>query len=168
MSVTSGKTLDVLLATGRPMFGDQSSVCPLNVVVAGLAPMQTPSVFRTFRDDVLLNTAAGTALVDAYYRAAPTMAEFLLDHHGALAAARYVARGVEWTVVHAEWLLALVSGALVWVLGRRYLRRRHAGAVSALLLAGALSFAAMPADALLLPYDISDYAAMSSDVIHGK
>ncbi|GMV91951.1 MAG: hypothetical protein AMXMBFR82_17290 [Candidatus Hydrogenedentota bacterium] len=166
-SVTSGKSLDTLLATGRPMFGDQSSVCPLNVVVAGLAPMQTPSVFRGLRDDLLLNTAAGTALVDAYYRAAPTMAQYLVEHRNVLAAARLVARGVEWAVVHAELLLLLVSGALVTMLAGRYLRRRNARAASALLLAGGMCLMAAPADALLLPYDISDYMERSSDVIHG-
>jgi len=168
ISKTSGKTLDVLLAAGRPMFGDQNAVCPLNVVVAGLPTIHGPNLFRGFRDNVLLNTAAGTALVDVYYRAAPTMAQYLLDHPTALASARYAARGFEWVAVHAEWLLAFVSMLLAWSLGRRYVRRRKAVAVSALLIAGALGFGAVPAEALLMPYDISDYVTMSSDVIYGQ
>lgn len=167
-SLTSGKTLDTLLATGRPMFGDQNAVCPLNVVVAGIYPLHSPAMFRGLRDDVLLNTAVGTALVDAYYRAAPGMAQYLLEHRNVLATARYAARGFEWVVMHAEWLLVLVSAILALALGRRFLRRRTAGAVSALVVAGALSFASMPADALLLPYDLADYMELSSDVIHGE
>lgn len=31
VSETSGKTLDVILATGRPMFGEQDQTCPLLV-----------------------------------------------------------------------------------------------------------------------------------------
>ena len=43
---------------------------------------------RSFRDNVLLKSAAGTALVDLYYRAAPFMARQLLHHEGVLRAVR--------------------------------------------------------------------------------
>lgn len=168
VSATSGKTLDVLLAAGRPMFGSQSSVCPLNVIVAGLPTIHGPNMFRGLRDDLLLNTAAGTALVDAYYRAAPTMAQYLLEHRTLLASARFVARGFEWVVVHVEWLLVLVATLLAWSLGRRYVRRRKALAAATILCACALGFGSLPADALLMPYGISDYVTMSSDVIYGE
>ncbi len=168
VSETSGKTLDVLLAAGRPMFGDQNAVCPLNVIVAGIYPAQSPAIFRGFRDKVLLNTAVGAAMVDAYYRAAPTMAQYLLEHRTVLASARYVARGFEWVIAHAEWLLALVTAMLLWGFGRRYWLRRKAVTISGLILVGALAFGAQPAHALLLPYDISDYMDKSSDVIYGN
>ncbi|MCC6486937.1 MAG: hypothetical protein IT364_05500 [Candidatus Hydrogenedentes bacterium] len=168
VSEVSGKTLDVLLAAGRPMFGDQTAVCPLNVIVAGLETVQGPTMLRGLRDKVLLNSAAGTALVDAYYRMSPVMAQYLLDHGHVLAAARVLARGLEWMVVHAEWLLASVTLLLCGLLGRRYYRRLR-GATALLALAGAATlFAATPADALLTPYDISDYVCLSTDVIHGE
>lgn len=43
---------------------------------------------RAFRDNVLLKSAVGTALVDLYYRAAPGLARQLLEHRAVLRLAR--------------------------------------------------------------------------------
>lgn len=166
VSANSGKSLDTLLAAGKPMFGTANRVCPLNVIVAGMdTNNQSSKAMRTVRDSVLLNNAVGTAFMDAYYRAAPSMAEFLLAHAGALAVARGGMRGAEWLWSHCE-LLALMAGAVlaVGVLWRRLGKR--GGTVAGLLL---LTFAlAMPASAITGYRNLEEYVADSESVVSGK
>ncbi|GMU92921.1 MAG: hypothetical protein AMXMBFR4_19790 [Candidatus Hydrogenedentota bacterium] len=165
VSQTSGKTLDVILAAGRPMFGDQNSTCPLNVVVSGINVVQGPNVLRALRDKVLLPTAAGAAFVDLYYRAAPAMAAFLIETPAALTAARVTMTGFEWIVVHAE--ISLLAIALFLVSAVAWRRRRHVSTLALL----ALTFGIAPFSGQAMVDDrlgIDDYLTMADDVIVGK
>ncbi|MFA6240588.1 MAG: CFI-box-CTERM domain-containing protein [Candidatus Hydrogenedentales bacterium] len=163
VSATTGKTLDVLLASGKPMFGEENQTCPLNVVVSGINAVEGPKVLRELRDRVLLSNAVGTALMDAYYRAAPTMADYLIRHAGVLAAARSIMKGFEWMVVHAE-VMCVAVGALLAAMMLRNRMRRRALTAAALLVMASVPFA----QAQMVPFkDISDIVAASDDVVQG-
>lgn len=167
LSANSGRTLETMLPGTRPMFGDPNDVCPLNVVVAGLTPGRTPAALRGLRDGVLLETAAGTAFMDAYYRVAPGMAAFLLRNERAYAAARGAMTAAEWVYDRAEWLLAVFAGLFALMLTRAARSRRRATAAGLMLLAG-LALATSPAHGLLIPMTPEELVAHSDNVITAK
>jgi hypothetical protein len=150
VSATSGKTLSTMLPGNKPMFGVRNDICWLNVVVAGMAPSaEIPRFLRGMRDGYLLNSPAGTALIDAYYRTAPPLARYLAAHPVALGYARSVFSGLEWVFRHAEMLLMATAG----LLGLRVLlelrRWRAARTAAGLLVAAGLLLACGSAHALL-------------------
>ncbi|HRK35929.1 MAG TPA: hypothetical protein PLJ47_15140, partial [Candidatus Hydrogenedentes bacterium] len=168
VSQTSGKTLDIILATGRPMFGDQDQTCPLNVIVTPIDGGDTAlASIRSMRDNVLLQTAVGAAIADLYYRLAPGAAKSLLDNATALAFAQHAYRSLVWIVNHAEMLLVITGLALLASLMRRRAGRARALASAAFLFAAVL-FLAAPANAQMLPYNLQDYLAVSDLVVVGK
>ncbi len=163
VSVNSGKTLSTMLPGTKPMFGARNDVCWLNVVVAGVAPTgQTPQFLRDVRDRMLLGSAVGTAVMDAYYRTAPPVARYLSTHPRAFEFARGAFGLWEWVYAHAEVLL-MVSGAL-FALGvaaklRRWRMLRNAAGgvlVASLLLAGGQAHA-------LLAYMSDEQMVKTSD-----
>lgn len=163
VSVTTGKTLDVLLASGRPMFGDENQVCPLNVVVSGINVVEGPKVLRQLRDQVLLTNAVGTAIMDVYYQAAPVLAGFLIRHDTVRSAAQLLMQGFEWLVIHVEWLCLAVGALLAALLVRGRMARKAAAALSLLLILGIPS-----AYAQRVPFeDLSDIVAASDNVVEG-
>ncbi len=52
--------------------------------------------FRVFRDDVLLKSAAGTALVEGYYATSPAIADYVATHPGAARVVRGVLTPLAW------------------------------------------------------------------------
>ena len=168
VSVNSGKTLSVMLAGGRPMFGDQNAVCPLNVIVAGMKTNRGPTALREFRDSLLLKSAVGTAMMDAYYRVSPVFAQFLLRHGRVLSATRWIARGVEWSLAHRAAVVGALAVCLAACLGfRRWSRRATKAAASVLVVVAALSFAS-PAQALFALNDVEEYVSSADDVVAGR
>ncbi len=182
VSETSGKTLDVILATGRPMFGEQDQTCPLLVVVGppvdggggdggdggdggkgGEEEEQKKlAALRAFRDDTLLGSGVGVAIADTYYRIAPIVTDFLLSNSVVYAAARWFVAPLSWIISNAEWLL-LATGLALLANVRRSVRVRRAVVASAI----ALGAMAVASHAQMLPYEISDYLVQSDDVIVG-
>jgi hypothetical protein len=166
-SVTTGKSLETVLSAGRPMFGDPNLVCPLNVVVAGMKTNRGPSALRHVRDATLLNTALGAAVMDAYYRVAPSAAEFLLSHGRMLAVARLAARGAEWVFGNGMAVLALLAGVGALAGGWRW-RKRVRAIVMPLILIAALCCLATPAAATFAFKDMDQYVAASDEIVTGK
>jgi hypothetical protein len=147
------------------MFGDINETCPLNVVVAGINAVEGPKLLRAVRDRLLLTSAVGISVADAYYRMAPSVAKFLVRHETLLGVVRWSFERLDWVIAHAEVLLAFVAALLAAVAGRR-LRRRLAPAL--LLFALALALGAPAASAQLVPYkDMADFVAASTDVVQG-
>ena len=105
----------------------------------GGSNMSGPNRLRAFRDGVLLRSAAGTALVDLYYRTAPVLARFLLNHNLAFRLFQRFANLVYWTMEH----LFLIAGFFVAGLGTLWMlrRRRARGAAAGLLVLGVLLWA---------------------------
>ncbi|MDZ4859473.1 MAG: hypothetical protein SGI88_10880 [Candidatus Hydrogenedentes bacterium] len=168
VSETSDRTLDTILAAGRPMFGDQNETCPLNVVIG--PPVdgggeEALTALRGVRDNLLLQTAVGAAITDVYYRIAPSAASALTQNASLLTAARWAFDGLRWVVLHAEWLLVAASALLFGALARNRTVRLRA---AALTVAVSLFAFAGTANAQMLPYEISDYFAMADDVVVGK
>lgn len=163
VSRDSGKTLDVILAAGRPMFGDQDETCPLNVVIGpvedGTAAIAS---LRTFRDNTLLGSPLGVATTDVFYRISPAVTGFLTGSALRLHLAQNVFQLVQWVVTNAEFLLAGVGFMLIAAVAKR----QRLGRVMSVLFAIAL-FVSVSASAQMLPYEISDLLAMSDDVIVG-
>ena len=163
VSLRTGKTLDTMLAGGRPMFGDENKVCPLNVMTAGLASQATNQKLRALRDNVLLRSAWGTLLVDAYYRLSPSMARYLAGHPVAYATGRSLMRSANWVVMHAEILLACWAALVVVVLWRRRRRVAVAG-----MLVGLMLLLGIPAQALIAQVSDLEMDSLSDDVVVGK
>ena len=119
VSAVSGKTIPTMLPLNRPMFGDPNDVCPLNVLdgigtggggegttidtgtITNAVLGKINHNLRSFRDNVLLQTAVGTALVDTWYRLAPVMARFLAGMR------RLSPWPGDWSRARLSWLVGL-------------------------------------------------------------
>ncbi|MFO7974257.1 MAG: hypothetical protein R6V12_06460 [Candidatus Hydrogenedentota bacterium] len=169
VSATTGKTLSTLVPGTEPMFGDRNDVCWLNLVVEdGTTAALMPPVLRKLRDNVLLGSAVGTAMMDAYYRTAPPIAQYLTGHPGALGVVRGAFRGMEWVYARAEMLLAITAVLLglgaAFELRRWRLTRTAAGV---LVLAGLL-LTAGEAQALLAYMSDEEMVKAADNVFVGK
>lgn len=162
ISVDTNKGLATILPGRQPMFGDRNDVCPFNVVVASsFASGKTTSLLRGVRS-AFLSTAVGTAIVDAYYQSAPSMARLLLRHPTVLRGVQMVFSAVEYVLDHYRGLLlALV---LVAMAVRVRARRR---AVAAGCLALALGLFSSSAQAAVMYLSDEQIVAMSDKIITG-
>lgn len=163
VSADSAKTLPTMLPGDRPMFGDANQICPLNLVTSASLTSNFPTALRGLRDNVLLRTAAGTAVVNAYYHVSPAVAQLLLRHTGTLRAFAVVAGAVEWAFTHYALLFAAALGAVA--AGLAFLRRRRAAVAVLILLA--ISFFGLPAGASIRYLSETDMVALSDDIVSG-
>ncbi len=186
VSKTTGKALPTMLPMNRPMFGDPNDVCPMNVLegigggeggvdtgnidvgdVAGGLGLGTQKL-RGFRDDVLLRSAPGTAVVNLYYAVSPALARFLIRHDWAMRGFAGVVTVMEWLMRH--WIL-LVTVALSGALGAGALfrrSRRHSAAAAALLLVAAVALSAAPASANQVFTSTAGMVSAASHIYKGK
>jgi hypothetical protein len=121
ISVDSAKTLPTMRPWIEPMFGDPDPVCPYNVIYSSTKSGGTTTIgaLRNFRDNVLLETAVGSALVDVHYQAAPAVAAFLVDHARLLSVLRFLAPGVDFAMGHPRTFVLVLVLVLVLVIGFR-------------------------------------------------
>jgi len=166
VSADSGNTLASMVPALHPMFGDPNDVCPFSVVIGGLSSTQasTPTMLRKFRDNVLLKTAAGTALVDAYYRLSPGWARFLLRHVHVRQGTQIVFQAVEWSVAHYHAILA--TGVIFFLALLACVRGRRKNVVAASIVL-AFCIATAPAGASILNLSDEDMVERSDDIIRG-
>jgi hypothetical protein len=151
------------------MFGDKSEVCPLLVIEQEFAVVMGPNLLRGFRDKMLLQTAAGVALVDAYYQAGPALARLLREKPLLLKIAGVAAVSVEWFLVHGSaGPLALVLALVMSALFIRK-RRRVATIVASVTVIAVLGFLAAPsAHAAIYPVSESELIGLATGgVIEG-
>jgi len=85
--------------------------CFIATAAFGSPLAEEVETLRRFRDRHLLTSGAGRALVAAYYRLSPPIAEWLREHEGARAAVRTALRPLAWAV-----RLAMAAPGLVVVL----------------------------------------------------
>ena len=175
VSKASEKTIPTMLPLNRPMFGDPNDVCPLNVInsSSGTGAIDTGNIttiagikaLRGFRDDVLLRSAPGAALVDAYYQVSPVVARFLLRHAGALRAGRALLAAMEWVMINWAVCLAALSalGAVVWTA-----RRRRARAVAAAAMVAVLALAGSVAHASEIYMPTASIVSHATEIVSGK
>ncbi len=179
ISIDTEKTLAKIVPGVVPMFGDPNDVCPLNILSDGSATSTSDTTtvdteakilgvtkgLRGFRDDVLLRSAIGAALVEVYYRAAPTMAGLLLSHGWLY---RGVRTGFGWMIMH--WHLAVLASILLVALfaGLPRFLRRHARAVMTSFFALALLIPAIPASAMMYNISTEDLVEGADHVLKGE
>lgn len=177
VSAVTGKTLSRILPLNRPMFGDPNDVCPMNVLDGiggtGGTGIDTGNIttltgftkrMRDFRDNVLLRSAAGTALVDLYYTVSPPLARLLLRSQTALDLFRRFAAAMEWTIMH--WTMsAAVFCVLAGLFTARLLRGRRRAA-AALFIAVALLLG-LGAGAQSIPMGTDEFVANSTHIFTG-
>lgn len=96
-------------------------------LVYGLPLGEHLDAFRGFRDGVLLKTAPGTAMVEAYYTLSPAVADMVAEHPALALLVRVVLTPLAWAI-EAPLFAALVL--LVAVSGRALRARRVAARAS--------------------------------------
>lgn len=177
-SAVTGKTLPRMLPLNRPMFGDPNDVCPMNVLDgvggAGGGGVNTGNIatvlgarrLRDFRDNVLLRSAAGTALVDLYYTVSPPLARLLLRSQPALDAFRRIVSAMEWMAMNWTLVLAAFCAAAA-VVARRLLRGRGRVAAASLLLLAAVVYGA-GAGAQAIPMGTGEFVGNCTHIFTGK
>ncbi len=181
VSKTSDKTIPTMLPLNRPMFGDPNDVCPLNVINGSSGTSTTTGVntsnigtgtttvsikaLRGFRDDVLLRSVPGQALVDAYYQVSPVVARYLLRHTAALRTGRVLVAAMEWAMVNWSVCLAAVSALLsvLWLA-----RRRRARVAAAVVLIAVLALAGTMAHAGEIYMSTASIVGNATDIVSGK
>jgi hypothetical protein len=157
-------TLAQILPGTSTMFGDDSDLCPTNVVL-GIRPMNTPTALRGLRDSVLLNSAVGVLMVETYYRMAPAVSQYLLAHTFAFRGAEIMFAIVEWSIAHTLWLTLV---PVVLMLGfALYRSRRNAKLLTMIGLVVAVAVSSGSADALLRVSTPQDLAQGADQVISG-
>lgn len=163
ISADSQKSLPTILAGMAPMFGDRNNLCPLNITMGSLGSSTTPRLLRRLRDNVLLESAFGTALVDAYYHVAPALARFLLTHVRAFQVVRAAVRAADWVVENYRVLAAALLGLAL--LGGAFRRHRKAAVIACIALAIACFM--MPAHARILELTEEDMVSQSDAIVTG-
>jgi hypothetical protein len=119
-----------------------------------------PRALRWFRDDVLLKSAPGTALVQAYYQTAPTFARFLLKYTDAIAPVKRAVLVFYWLLLNPAVPLAGLGAlfGLVW------LYRRHRRAAVSVMAALGFLIGANTADAQIV-YLTNKQMMQKSDLV---
>ena len=173
ISANSGKTLPRMLRGNAPMFGSPDKVCPMNIIEnadgvtipTGIAGLNDN--LRGFRDNTLLASAPGTAMVDLYYRVAPFISAQLLRHDGLLRAATGGIAFLLWVWEHSVMLyvLAMLLLTAVYVSVKRR-RIRLVGKVAALILV--LVCVAVAVNAAQLPLTTEALVAESGYIVSGE
>ena len=119
ISADSEKSIDTILPGNKPMFGDRNDVCPFNMVAGSLGSSNLNKIVRGFRDKVLLQSAIGIAIADAFYQAAPSMVSFLITHDSIFAMARVCAGVAEWCITNRIVTICFLLAILVIVYALR-------------------------------------------------
>lgn len=174
VSADTGRTLPRMLPRSEPMFGDADAVCIMNIIenVGGGAAVPAGNItvgrinnqLRGVRDDVLLRSAVGTAIVDLYYRTAPYAAYYLMRSERAMELARATVLFSYWIwerLMTIALMLLLAAVTVGYMRKRRYARIVATGALLAV-------FWAVAAHASQLPVTTEDLVAESTYIVSGK
>jgi hypothetical protein len=176
VSTLSGLSLLEIVGPERIIFGDDgdgaapTTGCPFNQIITAPATISgggptTPGALRTFRDNLLLNTALGVAVTDVYYRVSPIMARFIYEN---AFASRVFERGVSagnWALRYPAFLLFVAGLLALGAAARKHIKMRTITAVAGLILVTAMF--ATPAAALTTLRTLSEYIELSNYVVHG-
>lgn len=86
-------------------------------------------LLRRFRDETLLASSVGRALVQMYYRHSPPLADYIRERDGLRAAVRGGLRPLVFAIRHPALALGMAVAILLAVLGWRQVRRRRAASL---------------------------------------
>ena len=122
---TAGTDDDIFVATFVfPGGGGGGGGCLIASAAYGTPMKSQIDVLRQVRDTYLLNTAAGSAFVDAYYTLSPPLADFVAKHPAAAATVRVLLTPII-AVAGALWTLPLLAGTFFMVAVGYAIRRRR-------------------------------------------
>lgn len=132
----SGGTDDFVVAATSPNLngtednrtpgGGGGGGCFVATAAFGTPLADEVDVLRDVRDQILLNTAAGTAFVDTYYRLSPGLADIIAKHE----ALRMIARVLLIPILFAAQHTSVAIGLLVLAITAVFARRRNARSIS--------------------------------------
>ena len=170
VSANTGKTLAQMLPGTKPMFGKaiNETVCPLNLAASTLPVKEGPRALREFRDTVLLRTALGTALAEAYYRAGPAVCSVLKRYPLAMGVVRMSLLLLEWVLTHVVWFAVLVGSFVGMVSAWWLIRRRVVAKTATMLVVVALLVLTGNAEAQFLKMNTADMVEKSDEIVVGK
>lgn len=174
ISADTGRTLPTIRSVDLPMFGDPNDVCPLNLIDGGattgtgvVGSIGGSDTLRRFRDQVLLESALGTALVGLYYQTGPVFSRYLLGNVQAYDAWRRVVAAAYWGMENYRMIGFGLVGIVALAAGWRW-RRRAARAAVAGMLALALLGGAGEANAAIAFVTDATLATGATDIVVGK
>ncbi len=163
----SGRTFASMVANDTPMFGDKSEVCPLLVIEQELGVAAGPNLLRGFRDRVLLQSAAGVVVVDAYYQAGPAMARMLREKPLLLKVFGLAALFAEWLLTDGSFA-TLLSACALTALALVARKRRRAAVAAALAALAIFGFLAGPsAHAAIYPVSENELISLADSIVEG-
>jgi hypothetical protein len=125
---TAGPTTEYQVQTSSIRGLLVESKCFIATAAFGSAHAAPVLLLRRFRDEFLLQHAAGKLFVSTYYRYSPALAEWLLKHsewRGVVLQALILVQIWAWLVLHPAWVL-LVVGCVTALLISRSRRGRIA------------------------------------------
>jgi len=108
---------------GQPTIGG----CFIATAAFDDAQARELQALRAFRDDVLLKSAAGVALVDAYYTVSPPLADAVAERPWLASGVRAMLIPVARTVEQPAWLLLPAGALMAGAVAMRTRRRKDAG-----------------------------------------
>ena len=120
-TVTANNTEDTI-ADGFTYINNPNTACPAATASFGTPLAKKLDVIRSFRDNVLLKTALGTAVVQVYYTMGPALASFVAEHAFAALAVRSVLTPIIWALSNPGLAVLLTLG--VFLLSQ-LIRKRH-------------------------------------------
>ncbi len=176
VSTLSGLSLLEIVGPERIIFGDDgtgsvpTTGCPFNQIITAPATISgggpsTPGALRAFRDNVLLQSAVGTALTDVYYRVSPSLARLVYEHaFAATVFNRGVATG-NWVLRYPAIVLLLAGLFTLSMAAQKRIRTKALTATFGLVLA--VSLFVSPASALTTLKSLSEYVDHSDYIVHG-
>jgi hypothetical protein len=112
------------LAAGGDSGGGGGGPCFIATAAYGTPLAGQIDSLRVFRDDVLLNSAAGSAFVDAYYTVSPAIAD-VVAQNPALAALVRIALVPVVAISRLALAMPLMSAALAFILATALVMRRR-------------------------------------------
>ena len=126
-------------------------------------PPDLPGALRGFRDQWLLQSAVGAAVVDWYYTVAPSISAWMLRSNTNMSIAKAIYNGMAFGL---QWRFHLLLPLMVvaWVL-RRAFRFRWAPHAAGLALSAAL-LVNMPAGAQVVPASTADLTALADRIVY--
>jgi hypothetical protein len=109
------------LLSGFTFLNEPDVIGPCFIATAAFgSPLEAQlDTFRGFRDGVLLQSAAGTALVDVYYSASPALADKIAARPWLAAAARTVLIPLVWFLEFPTAVALALMAVVAASLGRR-------------------------------------------------
>ena len=119
----STKSAEAVLVNGFTYVNQPLRPCFIATAAYGTPFARRLPAFREFRDQVLLKTSAGTALVSFYYRHSPAAAEVVASHPVLAAVVRLVLTPVAWVLENAAVFLTAVAMLTVFAAIRRRRKR---------------------------------------------